>query len=461
MSKTPAPTEMAQKTVQRRVKVNVPYERFLDCVHCGLCINYCPTYVETGIEADSPRGRIHLLRSLADGKLEFGSAVKSHLDLCLGCLACESACPSGVHYREIIEAGRELSRQHSAISPRRWAMERTLYNPDALDAALQPLRLAGRFGLERAARAVARRLPAGLGEMVALLPRLPPASLRRGIPSVIPAIGEKRASVGFLTGCVMSVLFTPTNLNTLKVLSANGCEIRVPAGQRCCGSLAIHAGDLEGGLAIARKLIDLFEPLNLSTIIVNSAGCGSVMKDYGHLFAADPVYAERAERFASSIKDVSEYLAGLPLKLPPDAGDRIRQFHPGQSGPLRVTYHDACHLAHGQKVRQQPRALIQQIPGVELVELRDADWCCGSAGAYNLTQPEMAGKLLQRKVNYILETGAEIVISGNPGCSLQMARGLREAGSSIRVMHTMDFLAAAYPDPEPGSRRARKQRSRT
>lgn len=430
-------------TAANRVPVNVPYERFLDCVHCGLCIDSCPTYVVTGNEADSPRGRIHLMRALADGRIGFTKGVKHHLDLCLGCLACETACPSGVRYHEIIEAGRELSREHSGISLRQRAMERTLYDPDALELAVQPLRWAARFGLEKQVRAAAGRLPAGLGEMVALLPELPPARLRKQVPELLQPVGERRARVGFLTGCVMSVFFTPTNLSTLRVLANNGCEVHIPKGQGCCGALAVHSGDKDGGKVMAKALIDRFGDLDLDAIIVNAAGCGSMMKEYGHLLADDDAYAERARTFASLVKDASEFLAALPIGFPaaaPPAADEA---------PLRVTYHDACHLAHGQKIRKPPRALLEQMPGITLVELPEADWCCGSAGTYNLTQPEMAERQQRRKVENILKTGADVVVMGNPGCQLQIENGLRQAGSSIRVMHTMDLLATAYPAHVP------------
>jgi glycolate oxidase iron-sulfur subunit len=244
-----------------------------------------------------------------------------------------------------------------------------------------------------------------------------------------------------LTGCVMSVFFSPTNIATLRVLALNGCDIHIPRGQECCGALAVHSGDREGGRTLARQLIDLFEPLNLDTIVVNAAGCGATMREYERILADDGNYRERSEAFSRRIRDVSEVLFDLPISFPARSGAGL---------PLRVAYHDACHLAHGQRVRKQPRWLLQQMPGVELLELKESDWCCGSAGTYNLTQPVMADRLLQRKIDHILNTSADILVTGNPGCSLQIARGLRERGSSIQVMHTMDLLSRAYDAAVPG-----------
>ncbi|MDQ2733198.1 MAG: heterodisulfide reductase-related iron-sulfur binding cluster, partial [Armatimonadota bacterium] len=345
------------------VHVNVPYERFLDCVHCGLCLNSCPTYVESGLEADSPRGRIHLMRAVADGKIDFEDGVKEHIDLCLGCLACETACPSGVHYREIIEAGRELSRQHSKPSGRRWMMERTLYHPDRLERMIAPLRWAGKIGLEGALRKAGSRLPAGISPLLDLLPELPPAGLRQQVPTVVPAVGEVKRKVGFITGCVMSVFFTPTNLATLHVLASNGCEIHIPPDQGCCGALAVHSGDTDGGREMARHLIDHFTSFDLDAIIINSAGCGSTLKEYAHLLAEDPAYAAPATRFAALVKDVSELLAELPIQFPDET---VTGMDEETVPPLRVAYHDACHLAHGQKVRKQPRSILASMPGIEL-----------------------------------------------------------------------------------------------
>lgn len=432
--------------------VNVPYERFLDCVHCGLCLNSCPTYVESGLEADSPRGRIHLMRAVADGKIDFDDGVKEHIDLCLGCLACETACPSGVHYREIIEAGRELSRQRSKPSARRWMMERTLYHPDRLERMVAPLRWAGKIGLEGALRKAASRLPAAIRPLLELLPELPPAGLRQQVPTLIPAVGAVKRKVGFITGCVMSVFFTPTNLATLHVLASNGCEIHIPPDQGCCGALAVHSGDTAGGRDMARHLIDHFQSLELDAIIINSAGCGSTLKDYVHLLADDPAYTARAAQFAALVKDVSELLAELPIQFPQDAKTAHQTEEPlaASDGPLRVAYHDACHLAHGQKVRKQPRSVLAAMPGIELVDLAESDFCCGSAGTYNLFQPEMAGRLLRRKTNHVVNTEVDVLVTGNPGCNLQIAHGLQNVGSTIRVMHLMDLLCTAYPNPVPG-----------
>ena len=432
-------------SVSGRPLVRVAYERFLDCVHCGLCLSACPTYAIKGTEADSPRGRILLLRAVADGRIGFDETVKEHIDLCLGCLACETACPSGVQYHKIIEAGRELSRGLGRPGVQQRLMEQIVSHPDTLEHAVAPLRLADRLGLGKIVRRTAAHLPASVRTAMDLVPDLPDRRIRREIPPVVPAVGPVRKRVGFLTGCVMSVFFSPTHAATIRVLVHNGCEVHIPVGQGCCGALNVHTGDRAAGQEMARHLIDVFDSLDVDVIASNSAGCGSTLKDYSDLLADDRKYAPRASRFAAKVRDVSEILSDLPIIFPASARGEA-QGAPG----LKVAYHDACHLAHGQKVRRQPRALLEQMPGVQLVPLAESDWCCGSAGTYNLTQPEMADRLLQRKVANILETGADVLVAGNPGCCLQIARGLREAGSNMQVMHTMDLLATAYPATAPG-----------
>lgn len=402
----------------------VAAEKFLDCVHCGLCLNACPTYVELGTEMDSPRGRIYLMKQLEEGTLPLTDDVARHLDLCLGCRACETACPSGVRYGELIEAARGYVESHHE---RAW-WDRTLRklvmqvfpHPRRLRLALAPLHVLERLGILGVLRAVS--------PLVAMLPRL---RRRRRLPSLNLAPTEERHRVGLLAGCVGSVLFAHTNQATVRVLNRNHCTVVVPKSQVCCGALYLHAGNREEAAACARANIEAFGP-DIGAVLVNAAGCGAMMKEYGALLADDAVYGEKARAFSARVKDVTEYLAELPLEPPP---------YPVKA---RVTYHDACHLAHGQGVREQPRALLRGIPGLTLTELSDADMCCGSAGSYNLTEPEMAQRLGARKAENVRTTGANIVAVANPGCAMQIEANLRRAGIRTLVMHPIELLDRAY-----------------
>ncbi len=403
----------------------LPDERFLDCVHCGLCLSACPTYVELGTEMDSPRGRIYLMKGLRDGDIAPTAEVVRHLDLCLGCRACETACPSGVHYGELIEAARtELAR--SPVRPRLralWvrAIQEVFPSASRLRALLAPLRLAQSLGLG----GLLRVLP-----FTALLPELGAAE---ALPPEIEARGEERRRVGLLPGCVNQVLFARVNAATVRVLARNGCRVLVRGGDGCCGALHLHAGERRRAQQMARVIIDSF-PEDLDAIVVNAAGCGASMKEYGALLRDDPKYAEKARRFAAKVADVTELLAALPVVPPP----RVIA--------AQVTYHDACHLAHAQGVRQAPRTLLRAVSGIELVELEEADHCCGSAGSYNLTEPAMAKRLARRKVERVLATGARYVFTANPGCALQIAAGLRRAGSRAEVLHPVELLDRAYEE---------------
>jgi glycolate oxidase iron-sulfur subunit len=398
-------------------------EKFLDCVHCGLCLNACPTYVELGTEMDSPRGRIFLMRQLEEGSLPLTDDVARHLDLCLGCRACETACPSGVRYGEMIEAARSYVETHHK---RAWLdrLKRklvTLVFPHArrLRLALAPLRFLETLGILGVLR--------GISPLAAMLPRL---QRSRPLPSSNPAADE-RHRVGMLAGCVAQVMFADTNHATVRVLNRNHCTVIVPKGQVCCGALYLHAGCRERAAACARTNIECFGE-DLDAILVNAAGCGAMMKEYGELLADDPLYAGRAHAFAARVKDVTEYLAERPLEAPK---------HPIE---VTATYHDACHLAHGQGVREQPRALLKSIPGLTLVELADADMCCGSAGSYNLTEPRMAGQLGARKAERIRASGAGIIAAANPGCVMQIQASLRRAGIDAEVLHPVELLDRAY-----------------
>jgi glycolate oxidase iron-sulfur subunit len=409
------------------------------CVHCGLCLAYCPTFSELGTEMDSPRGRIVLVKSLAEGRIRLTDSAVAHLDLCLGCRACETVCPSGVPYGQLIEAARaEIERQRPGGLLRRlfrWTnFSLLLAHPRLLRLAAAGLRFYQVSGLRALLRTsgLLRLLPASLRHWEPLLPELPPAAARAPLPEVTPAHGARRARVGLLTGCIQQVAFGPQNRATARVLARNGAEVVAPRAQTCCGALHAHAGEHATALDLARRTIEVFEQANVEAVIVNTSGCGAHMKSYGLLLAGDPAWRERAVRFAARVRDVSEFLAEEPLRGPLAPVTRT------------VTYHDPCHVAHGQKIRMQPRALLAQVPGLRVVELKESDWCCGSAGTYNLTQPEMATRLQERKIAHVRATGADAVVTANPGCIIQIAQGLAAKGSPVQVLHIVEILDQAY-----------------
>ena len=409
------------------------------CVHCGLCLAYCPTFSELGTEMDSPRGRIFLVKSLAEGRIQLTDSTAEHLDLCLGCRACETVCPSGVPYGQLIEAARaEIERQRPGPPLRRlfrWMnFSLLLAHPRMLRLAAAGLRVYQVSGLRTLLRAsgLLRLLPASLRHWEPLLPELPSAADRAPLPEVTPARGARRAQVGLLTGCIQQVAFGPQNRATARVLARNGAEVVAPRAQACCGALHAHAGEHATALDLARRTIEAFERADVEAVIVNTSGCGAHMKAYGLLLAGDPAWRDRAARFASRVRDVSEFLAEQPLRGPLAPVERT------------VTYHDPCHVVHGQKIRTQPRALLAQVPGLRVVELKEADWCCGSAGTYNLTQPEMATRLQERKIAHVQATGADAVVTANPGCIIQIAQGLAAKGSPVQVLHIVEILDQAY-----------------
>lgn len=401
------------------------------CVHCGLCLNYCPTYRALRLEPESPRGRIHLVKAAAEGRVELNHRFKEHLYLCLLCRACESACPSGVQYGRIAEAARaELGPPGSP-----WAravldllFTRLLPYPRRLRFAFRLLWLYQRSGAQKILRAL---LPEKLGQMDALLPRIP---TRFSYPktALLPAMGPRRAKVAMLNGCVMPLIFGAVNEATLRVLRRNGCDIVPAQGQTCCGALNLHNGESTAAKAMARRNIDAFLGAGADAVIVNAAGCGAAMKEYGHLLRDDPDYRQKAERFSALVKDAAEFLAALGLV--------------GELQPLEmtVTYQDPCHLAHGQRVRRQPRDLLHAIPGLKLIEMDGADRCCGSAGIYNLTHAEMSQHLLREKMHSMAATRAEAVVAPNPGCMLQLAYGAQQHGPDLKVYHLMDLLDRSY-----------------
>jgi glycolate oxidase iron-sulfur subunit len=409
------------------------------CVHCGLCLAYCPTFSELGTEMDSPRGRILLVKSLAEGRIGLSDSTVRHLSLCLDCRACETVCPAGVPYGRLIEAAKaEIERQRPGGWLRqafRWLnFGLLLGQPRALALAAAGLRAYQMTGLQALVRksGVLRLLPGTLRAWDALLPRVPAAAARARLPALTPAEGPRRGRVAMLTGCVQSVVFGAHNRATARVLAKNGWDVVAPSTQGCCGALNAHGGDHARALDMARRTIESFESERVDAVVVNTSGCGAHMKAYGALLAGDPAWAERARRLAATVRDVSELLASTPLRGP------LRPI------PMTVTYHDPCHVVHGQKIRSAPRTLLAQIPDLRVVDLVESDWCCGSAGIYNLTEPEMAGRLLRRKVRHVLATGATAVVTANPGCILQIQQGLREAGSSVDVLHLVEILDRAY-----------------
>jgi glycolate oxidase iron-sulfur subunit len=398
-------------------------------------LNQCPTYRATRLEPESPRGRIHLVKAAADGRIELNDRFKEHLYLCLLCRACESACPSGVHYGRIAETAREQLGPPGAPAARRilhFVFRQMLPHAGRLKLAFLLLRLYQRTGLQRFMRSL---LPQKLRDMEAMLPAIPKKFFRPEA-SILPAIGPRRARVAMLNGCVMPLLFGEVNAATVRVLRHNGCEVVFPKEQLCCGALNVHNGEQVAAKKMARQNIDAFLAAAVDAIVVNAAGCGAAMKEYDYLLRDDAAYAEKAKRFSALVKDAGEFLAALGLV--------------GKLAPvnLAVTYQDPCHLAHGQKIRSQPRQLLQAIPGLKLIEMEASDRCCGSAGIYNLTHAGMSQHLLKEKMQTVEATHAEAVIAPNPGCMLQLAYGAKSYGPNLPVYHLMDLLDRAYRKAE-------------
>ncbi|HEY1376370.1 MAG TPA: (Fe-S)-binding protein [Gemmataceae bacterium] len=436
---TAAPTRTALPLANPAAGID--YDLFLDCIHCGLCLSACPTYEELKIEPDSPRGRIYLMRAVADGRLPLDEQVRTHLDLCLDCRACESACPSGVRYHQLIEPFRlAMDKLGLASKPLPWVQRmvlRHLFPYAGRDRlALAPARFLQWSGLDRLLTKLGmfKLLPKSLRQMHDMLPELKPHPGR--LPDVLPAEGPRRARVALFTGCVADAVYPQTNLATAKVLQRNGCEVVIPRSQGCCGALPYHSGDEKQALRFAAANCDAFgfgpDDLGpIDAIVTNAAGCGAQLKEYGHLLHGGE-HAEAGAKLAGKVRDVSEFL----MELGP-----VEPTHPLR---LKATYHDACHLAHGQGVRSQPRALLGMIPGLELLPLPESELCCGAAGSYNLTQPEMADRLGARKADRILATGADAVFTGNVGCLMQITRHLKAKRPDFWVAHPIDALWASY-----------------
>ena len=407
------------------------------CVHCGFCLQNCPTYTLWGKEEDSPRGRIYLMNLAIDGETGLTEQYASHFDHCLGCFACVTSCPSGIKYDKLIGAMRgqveRLYRRPLSERALRRMIAAVFSRPTRLRKLALALRAYQRLGVQRLSRALhlTSLLPQSLRAMEQLLPDLLAEDTAVILPPRIAAQGEKRRTVAMLTGCVQSVFMGQVNAATARVLSAEGCEVLVPQGQGCCGAMLMDLGQEAEALDMARKIIDLFEPLQADTIVMNAAGCGATLKDYGYLLRDDPAYRERALAFSAKCKDVSEVLAELPARAPRHAI------------PLRVAFHDPCHLQHAQGLREQPRAALRTIPGLELLEVPEAALCCGSAGIYNLVQPQTAHELGERKVEKIVSTSAQVVATGNPGCQLQISALLNEKGHPLPVMHYIELVDAS------------------
>ena len=420
-----------------------PARELIDkCVHCGFCLQTCPTYLLWGEEMDSPRGRIYLMSLAADGKIAINDTLVQHMDRCLGCMACMTACPSAVPYDKLIEATRsQIERNYPRSASARLfrnVIFRTFTNPALLSAMSVPLWLYQKSGLQSLVRATGllKVLPRHMQTMESLLPRI---SLRSTLAERIAPAGEKRRRVGLMLGCVQRVFLDRVNAATARVLAAEGCEVIIPESQPCCGALMIHAGEEREALEFARRMIDTFERAEVETVVVNAAGCGSNVKDYGYLLRDDPQYAERAKAFSAKCKDISEVLAEMKPQAPRNPVN------------LKVAYHDSCHLQHAQGIRTQPRALLSAIPGLQVLEVPEAPICCGSAGIYNLVQSETAEELGDRKTRNVLTTSPDVVATGNPGCLFQIARGLEKAGQKIPVLHTVELIDASIRGVSPTS----------
>ena len=415
------------------------------CVHCGMCLPSCPTYRLTGQEASSPRGRLWLMRAVADGRLALLDPIfDEQMYQCLNCRACEAVCPSGVHYGPLVEAARAQLEQHRPRPARERLLRRVLMgwlfgDAKRLRTAVGGLRLYQRTGLASLVRrsGVLKRLK--MDELEAMMPPVSRRSLVPGRERWRPKRAERSARL--FNGCVMGTIFADTNRAAARVMAHNGTAVDLPVGQQCCGALHVHAGMMDEARALARRNIEAFEPSGDDPIVVTAAGCGANLKEYGHLLKDDPAYAERAERFSARVRDVTEYLAALDLHPPARAVNET------------VTYQEPCHLAHAQRITAQPRKLLNAVPGLTLVEMRESSLCCGSAGIYNLIRREMAEDLGDRKARHVIATPATTVATANPGCAMQLRASLRRNGSKTRVRHIVEVLDEAYGGDRSPQRR--------
>ncbi len=421
---------------------NLDYSVVQQCMHCGMCLPTCPTYDATKLERNSPRGRIALMRAIADDRLEPTKTFADEMYFCLGCLACMTACPAGVNYAELFEHARaEAERVGVLDNPRRsiiraFTLRWLFMDLSRLQLLGRVIRLYQQLGLQGFIRrsGILRLLPARLRELESMTPQMQPKFSADLIAPRTEPSGARKYRVAMLTGCAQDLIFSDVNRDTVEVLARNGCEVITPPEQQCCGSLHAHNGEWELAQQLARTNIDQFPPEEFDAIITNAAGCGSHLKHYAHLLHEDSRYAARAALWDTKVKDIHEWLAATGIETPRTNG----------AAPIHVTYHEACHLCHGQKITAQPRQVLGSIGNVKVTELPESTWCCGSAGIYNLIQPEMANDLLERKVKHIQSTGAQVVATGNPGCMLQVLNGCRNAGLNMRIAHPVTLLAEAY-----------------
>ena len=413
-------------------------EDLYKCVHCGFCLQACPTYVETGLETESPRGRIALMKAVNEERIEITPTVFRHWDLCIQCRACEVACPSGVPYGRLIEATKaEVERYRKPrLLPRLAAavlLKRVLPSQRSLTALIAGLRLYQRSGLRRLVRwsRILRLISARLVSLEASAPDVP-RSRFKAAGQVVSAAGERRARVALLSGCVMPLIHGPEMHAVTRVLARNGCEVVVPKAQVCCGAINSHSGDLDTARELARRNVDVFLEAGVDAVVVASAGCGIRMKEYGELLEDDPEYSHEAERLSTQVKDIHEFLVGLPFVPPAGRLDH------------RVTLQDSCHLAHAQRITEAPRALLHSIPGVEVVEMANSSRCCGAGGTYTITQRDFSLRLLDNKMNAVEDTGADVLATANPGCHMQLRQGIHRAGLSMEVRYVTDLLDESY-----------------
>lgn len=408
------------------------------CVHCGFCLQACPTYVQTGLETESPRGRIALMKAVNEGRIGITPTVTKHWDLCIKCRACEPACPSGVPYGKLIEATvSQVERYRRSSLLRRLAesllLRRVLPHPRRLGVLVAILRMYRRLGLETAVTktGIVRLVSSRLAELQESAPEIAGAPFK-ATGQVVPAIGQKRARVALLSGCVMPLVQGPQMDAVSRVLARNGCDVLVPKGQACCGAINSHVGDLSTARRLARRNTDVFLDSGVDVVVVASAGCGARMKDYGELLRDDPLYAKSGERLSAIVKDVHEFLAELPL-IPPEG--RL---------PYKVTYQDPCHLSHAQRITEAPRQILRSIPNLELVEMADSTRCCGAGGTYSITQREFSSRLLDTKMAAVNATSADVLAVANPGCHIQLTTGLRRDSTPMKVRYITDLLDEAY-----------------
>jgi glycolate oxidase iron-sulfur subunit len=437
----PITHEEAQREFQETLsgfsaKDKPEYDDYSHCIHCGLCLNQCPTYRLWGNEADSPRGRIRQMLLVDQGRLELGHTFVTHIDRCLDCRACETACPAGVQYGKLVEMARaqieqKYKRPFVSRAVRDFVYRRFLPYPRRIAAAARLLKIYEKSGLRAVARGTGILHLFGMQERERLLPKIDSNFFYGELGKTFPAQGTRRARIAFFAGCIAQVTFSELNRATIRVLQANGCEVVVPAGQTCCGALAAHAGVRDVARDLARTNLDAFHSEDFDAIITNSAGCGSTLKEYTHLFPPGDATHEQAQKFERKMRDITEFLADLGLSAP------LRQT------PLRVTYQDSCHLAHGQKVREAPRKLIRAVPGVELVEMPLSDICCGAAGVYNITETEASLDLLERKMDSVQQTKAQAIVTANPGCIIQLRAGAAARGTGQEVLHVVELLDRA------------------